>query len=316
MSHDVRNRSEETAPLHEERLARARLALEGLSVGDAFGETFFVNEDLAQERIAERVLPASPWTYTDDTEMTLSVVTVLRDYGEINQEVLAERFAAHYDIRRGYGPNMHGLLARIREGESYSTAAASLFGGQGSHGNGAAMRVAPVGAYFADDREAVLEQARRSAEVTHTHPEGIAGAIAVAVAAACAWNWREDSSVPDQRAFLDNILRFVPDSVVGERIRHARNLAPDASVRLAVSALGNGVGLSAQDTVPFALWCAARHLDDYEAALWLAVSALGDRDTICAIVGGIVALYTGEQGIPVEWLRAREPLPMGTKERL
>jgi ADP-ribosylglycohydrolase len=104
-------------------------------------------------------------------------------------------------------------------------------------------------------------------------------------------------------------MRSVPDSVVRERIRHARNLAPEASDRLAVSALGNGVGLSAQDTVPFALWCAARHLNDYEAALWLAVSGLGDRDTICAIVGGIVALYTGQQGIPTKWLQVRESLP-------
>ena len=154
-----------------------------------------------------------------------------------------------------------------------------------------------------------IEQARRSGEVTHTHSEGIAGAIAVAVAAALAWKERDVSSVPSQKIFPDSILAYVPDSVVRERLRHARNLASDASVRLAVSALGNGVGLSAQDTVPFALWCAARHIDDYEAALWLAVSGLGDRDTTCAIVGGIVALSTGKQGISPIWLQAREPLP-------
>jgi ADP-ribosylglycohydrolase len=67
------------------------------------------------------------------------------------------------------------------------------------------------------------------------------------------------------------------------------------------------------DTVPFALWCAAQHLDDYEAALWLTVSGLGDRDTTCAIVGGIVALFTGTDGIPAEWRHAREPLPDGIR---
>ena len=61
--------------------------------------------------------------------------------------------------------------------------------------------------------------------------------------------------------------------------------------------------------MPFALWCAARHLDDDEEALGLTVSGLGDRDTTCAIVGGIVACYVGEEGIPVAWLQAREPLP-------
>ena len=73
--------------------------------------------------------------------------------------------------------------------------------------------------------------------------------------------------------------------------------------------LGNGVKVSAQDTVPFCLWCAAKYLDNYEEAMWATVSALGDRDTTCAIVGGIVACYTGVEGIPPDWLAAREPLP-------
>jgi ADP-ribosylglycohydrolase len=80
-------------------------------------------------------------------------------------------------------------------------------------------------------------------------------------------------------------------------------------VSLAVSALGNGECISAQDTVPFSLWCAARRLGDYEEALWLTVSGLGDRDTTCAIVGGIVVCFTGSGAIPGDWLRAREPLP-------
>ena len=77
----------------------------------------------------------------------------------------------------------------------------------------------------------------------------------------------------------------------------------------AVAALGNGAGVSAQDTVPFALWCAGHRLGDYEEALWLTVGGLGDRDTTCAIVGGIVSLFTGPDAIPEGWLHAREPLP-------
>ena len=61
--------------------------------------------------------------------------------------------------------------------------------------------------------------------------------------------------------------------------------------------------------MPFALWCAGHRLGDYEEALWLTVGGLGDRDTTCAIVGGIVALFTGPDAIPAEWLDAREPLP-------
>ena len=66
--------------------------------------------------------------------------------------------------------------------------------------------------------------------------------------------------------------------------------------------LGNGVNVSAPDTVPFCIWCAAHNLTNFEQSLWKAVSILGDRDTICAIVGGIKA----DEHIPPSWLQAVE----------
>jgi len=293
----------------DERYARARLSLEGLSIGDAFGDRFFVDTDLVTRLIERRVAIAAPWPYTDDTEMALSIVSVLRRCGRVDQDLLAASFSGHYNPSRGYGPAMNGLLDWIGQGVAWQDLSRRLFHGQGSFGNGAAMRVAPLGAYFADDLAVVVEQARLSAEVTHAHPEGIAGAIAVAVAAALAANLDLAAPVPTRREFLDQILSHVPDSVVREKIRHARNLAAGASVTLAVSALGNGTGISAQDTVPFVLWCAGECLASFEEALWLTVSGLGDRDTTCAMVGGIVACRSGPAGIPVAWLEAREPLP-------
>ncbi len=78
-------------------------------------------------------------------------------------------------------------------------------------------------------------------------------------------------------------------------------------VRTAVAALGNGMGVVSQDTVPLTIWCVARHLGDYEESLWTTVAALGDRDTTCAIVGGIAVLHPQAE-IPAEWLADREPL--------
>ncbi len=293
----------------EARLARARCSLEGLSVGDAFGERFFLPPGMAIARIEERVLPAAPWPYTDDTQMALSIVSILRQYGAIDQDRLAESFAEQYDPSRGYGPAMHGLLRAIRAGRPWSEAARGQFEGQGSYGNGAAMRVAPLGAFFADELDMVVEQAARSAEVTHTHPEGIAGAIAVAVAAAWAWRLGQDQKLPSRPEFLDLILPHVPSSEVRAKIRWARDALASTSVESAVFMLGNGTGVSAQDTVPFVLWCAGEHLHNYEEALWLTVSGLGDRDTTCAMVGGIVSLYCGIDSIPAAWRQAREALP-------
>jgi ADP-ribosylglycohydrolase len=61
--------------------------------------------------------------------------------------------------------------------------------------------------------------------------------------------------------------------------------------------------------VPFALWCAARHLDDYVAAVKNTIVGGGDCDTNAAIVGGIVALSAGRDSIPTEWRQQKEPLP-------
>ena len=171
---------------HADRIRRARLSLEGLSLGDSFGERFFLPATLAESLVEQRVLPAPPWQYTDDTVMALSIVETLEIHGEIDQEVLAQRFSRKYrlDPGRGYGGMAHRILREIGEGSPWQRVSPAAFGGMGSMGNGGAMRAAPIGGYFWDDLEVASEQAQRSAEVTHAHPEGQAGAAGVAVAAA------------------------------------------------------------------------------------------------------------------------------------
>jgi ADP-ribosylglycohydrolase len=172
----------------------------------------------------------------------------------------------------------------------------------GSMGNGGAMRASPIGAYFSDDLPRAAEAARQSAEVTHAHLEGQAGATAVAVAAA----WVADGGTRPGEMF-EAVLAHTPDSETRVGVARAAALPLDYDVRTAVSALGNGTRVLSQDTVPFALWCAAGRLGSYEEALWRTVSGLGDRDTTCAIAGGIIILHP-EAEIPEEWLASREPL--------
>ncbi len=169
-------------------------------------------------------------------------------------------------------------------------------------GNGAAMRVAPIGAYFFDDFQRAIDEAKASSEVTHSHPEAIAGAIAVAVAAAyCARN-------TNPNGLLETVIEFTPDSDTRSKIKRAADLCPTSTIESAVNLLGNGINLCAYDTVPIALWFAANNLESFSEAIWQAVSALGDRDTICAIVGGVVALGVGRENLPQTWLDRRESL--------
>ena len=298
---------ESHAQTRRDRLARAYQSLQGLCCGDAFGERFFVREEMALSLIDQKALPAPPWMFTDDTMMAISIVSTLEEREEIDQYHLASSFATNYDPTRGYGPAMHGLVASIRQRRGHwREEAQALFGGQGSFGNGSAMR-APLGAYFADDLDRVAEQAERSAVTTHCHPEAVAGAIAVALAAALAWRGRNNPQPPSAPEFLQQVHH--PASDVRRGIQKAIDLPNGTPVRTAVSILGNGSLVTAQDTVPFALWSAARHLNDYQEALWATVSGLGDRDTTCAIVGGVVVMYTGIRSIPKEWVDCREPIP-------
>lgn len=293
--------------MHDEARARARLSLEGLSVGDAFGEThgFLPPDERARDASEAFALEAGRWAWTDDTAMAISIVEQLIARGGIDEAALAEAFAARHTAEpgRGYGRGAHQVLAMIREGTPYDVAAASLFDGTGSAGNGGGMRSAPVGAYFAGDVAAVVEHARRSAAPTHANLDGIAGAIAIAVAAA-----RVFAGERDGKRLLEAVIEHTPSSATRDGLIKARGLR-EMEPAVAAHVLGNGAYVRSADTVPFAVWCAARHVRDYEAAMWTCVDVGGDVDTMCAMVGGIVVGAVGESGIPVRWRSAREPLP-------
>lgn len=293
-------------------LDRAIASLEGLSVGDAFGQRFFGPDDWAKEQVTARRLPPSTWITTDDTEMATAIVDVLAEHGHIHASALARAFVRRYaaEPNRGYGGGASRLLQRIRDGAAWSEASRELFGGAGSMGNGGAMRVAPIGAYFADDLLSVIREARVSAAVTHAHIEGQAGAVAVAAAAA--WACRERAG-SNPAGLLPFAQRLCPPGPTHDGLRLAQRLPAATTPTEAAELLGSGARLLSSDTVPFALWCASRHLDDFEAALWAAVEGLGDRDTTCAMVGGIVAAVAPP---PSRWVQSREPLRFEMRKKI
>ncbi|WP_127503123.1 ADP-ribosylglycohydrolase family protein [Actinoplanes solisilvae] len=278
------------------RLALALESLAGLSVGDALGAQHFV------ARVDTTDPPPAPWPWTDDTEEACCLVAALGE-GDFDRDGFADRLGRHHDPYRGYGPGAVVMLREIREGLPWPIAAAAAFDGQGSAGNGAAMRAAPLGAWHADSLAHAAAQGARAAEVTHAHPEGIAGGVAVTVAAAVATAGRLDGHRP---ALLRTVAAHTPEGHVRDGLIRAGRLR---DVGEAAYELGNGARAMARDTVPFAVWVADRFLDDYPAAIAACLRAGGDVDTTCAIAGGIVAAYTGLAGIPEDWLAAREPLP-------
>lgn len=287
--------------------AAARSSYDGLSVGDGLGQTFFADRDHmdALAAIAARRAPPAPWRpCSDDTVMATAILHGLERHGRVDQEALAADFARRFALdpeRRGYGPMAYWLLHQLVGGRPWREVSPEVFRGQGSLGNGGAMRVAPLGAFFADDLARVVAEARASAEVTHFHPDGQAGAIAVAVAAALLVRGAAGG-------LLDGVLAATPEGETRAGLVRARELL-GAPVREAVAALGDGRLVRSSDTVPFALWCAARCPRSYEDAVWLALQGLtepeSDRDTMLAIVGGVVGAVAPP---PPAWVAAREPL--------
>lgn len=287
----------------------AKKSLLGLSIGDAFGDSFFGDLDTVNNYIDNRIVPRNTkWEYTDDTVMAIAVLNNLVANGKIDQDMLAKQFASNYrkDINRGYGGTAHKILREIGEGQPWQEVSASVFDGQGSMGNGAAMRAAPLGAYFYDDLNLLQSEVAKSAEVTHYNLEARVGATAIAYAASLALNLRLTNTQLSAEAFIKEVHDQLEDSDTKAKVGKAMYIPGTYRIDTVVSILGNGIKLTSQDTVPIAIWCAANHLTNFEDALWRAVSALGDRDTICAMVGSIVILNAPYETVPQEWLNSVE----------
>lgn len=288
----------------------ALLSLQGLAVGDALGERMFIHHMDIREIADDVDGPNGPYWYTDDTEMATALYEHFHEHNGVTEDALAQKFAQRYcqDPDRGYGAGARRVLSAIHAGISWREAAGNEFGGSGSMGNGAAMRVAPLGAFLSQRFDEVVDHASRSARVTHTHLEGIAGAVAIALSAAVAAKHHRGNADGCRKDMAKMLLQLMPASKTKEGIEKALQLSSTTSTAEAARQLGCGFNIVATDTVPFCVWNIQRSLDDYREALLGTIEVGGDTDTNAAIVGGVVACFTGLEGIPTSWREECEPL--------
>lgn len=298
------------------RLSLAYRSLKGISIGDAFGESFFGDTAGVLQHIDNRTMPETKWEFTDDTVMAIAVYEQLEN-GGIDQNDLAQQFSKNHqlDMYRGYGATSRRILREIEEGRNWRDVSREVFDGMGSMGNGAAMRVGSIGAFYYDNLDKVKELATLSAVVTHANPEGIAGAVAVAIATALATRIEVDGAMFSTEQFINAVADAIPGTDTQTKIRKATSVPYNYQIETVRSILGDGTNMTAQDTVPFSIWCAAHNLDNFEESLWKAVSILGDRDTICAIVGGITVMSSGSASVPTEWLSSVEDIDRSSFRR-
>ena len=267
----------------------------GLAVGDALGAAWEgMTSDLIFEmgpadKIVEHASGREIY-YTDDTQMTISVVQTLIELGTIEKHYLARKFAENYHPDRGYGQGARRIINAIGAGEDWETLAANVFNGKGSLGNGGAMRVVPLGLFFAPDLNLVAEQAALSAAPTHTHEIGVDGARLMAVAAALA---AESAGQPfDRQAFLTQLRSFAETEEFQWQFDHALELEPHQSLR------SFGCSLEAQRSVVTSVMCFANSPDSYPETISRAIGQGDDVDTLAAMAGALAGARLGIGGVP------------------
>jgi poly(ADP-ribose) glycohydrolase ARH3 len=292
-------------------ISRFEACLLGSALGDAIGE--IAQHDLrgfGATPLEDLIAEEEVLRYTDDTAMTIALAESLVALGRVDEGHLGDRFRLAWNREpwRGYagGPPMIFALV-AKEGCGYLEAARRVsmaaFDGQGSCGNGAAMRAAPVGLLY-HGQPALREEAEAQARVTHLHPAGVDGSVLQAKAVALAL-LGDPSSPLDTGIFLDALEEDAGTEIMRERLAAVRSLAAGkATDSEAASVLGRGE--TAQDSWPFALWSFLVHPDSFEACLNCAATNGGDADTVAAMACAISGARLGMEALPERWLSKLE----------
>jgi ADP-ribosylglycohydrolase len=221
----------------------------GAIAGDIAGSIY---ENLRTKRKDVRLFGRLA-TFTDDTVLTVAVADAILGDGDYARAI--KSYARRYPLR-GYGPRFVAWMVKPGYKPYHS------------FGNGSAMRVSPVG-FACDSEQEVLQEARRSAECTHNHPEGIKGAQATALAVYLARVGADKESIRKriQAEFGYDVSRTVDE------------IRP-----------GYAFDITCQGSVPEAI-IAFLDSTSCEDALRNAISLGGDSDTQACIAGGIAEAY-------------------------
>ena len=266
------------------RLDKYRGCLIGVMLGDSFG--------LAVERRGEAVFEDNKiWgQYSDDTQMTLALAECLVDNGaEMTQEQLAQSFAEHYDVRRGYGGFCGPILEDIRDGTPWHLAVAKHKPKGGSWGNGCAMRIAPLALA---GRKAMSTESM-CAVTGHTHEDALRWARVM-------WGQiRTLAAGSNGRRHPEHLLSMMGKFIMREQhfswIVNNLDMPPEAAAK----ALGNGY--SAAEAVPCAIWAFWSSIKKGPVAvLHQAARIGGDVDTITSMAGALAGAYFGYRKWPKE----------------
>jgi ADP-ribosylglycohydrolase len=230
----------------------------GAIAGDMVGSVYEFNNI----KTTEFPLFSPGCRFTDDTVLTVALADAI-----LNSADYTEKLKEYYRSypKAGFGGSFR-IWAESADNNPYN-----------SWGNGAAMRISPVGFAYESLAE-TLQMAEKFTAVTHNHPEGIKGACATAAVIYLA---RTGSGKEKIRSYIEGTFGY-------DLHRSVDSIRPDYHYEI-----------SCQKTVPEAI-IAFLDSTDFENALRLAVSLGGDSDTLACITGGMAQAFYGMVPLDIE----------------
>lgn len=278
----------------------------GSALGDAIGELAFTHTE--KDCLISRLDRVTELSYTDDTAMAIGLAESILEADGFDQQHLGNTFRNNFEKEpwRGYAsgpPTIFSMVQRL--GITYTEAAHRLFGGEGSLGNGAAMRIAPLGLFFYNAPD-LYEMASASAVVTHAHPVGIDGAAVQARAVADAvGHYPQDQDNFQPAHFIQGLIDFSLTTKIQSKMKLVKELITlDIPPDDAAGRIGRTV--SVHESMPFAVYSFLRYPQSFEETLFCAALHGGDRDTLGAMACAISGAYLGIDAIPEPWTNKLE----------
>jgi len=289
-------------------------SLLGTAVGDILGAGI---EGLSRKTIQQRYGEVRDFLdtgrgfgcYTDDTEMTLALTHSIIQNNGVDAEHCAGSYARFYNPWRGYGAGAHAVMNALRQGADYRKTGYMVFK-DGSFGNGGAMRIAPVGLVYHNKNDEPLKKAVFDAvQCTHTHPEGVDGALVQAKAVAILTNI-DNTADFDPMSFLEKLCQIAEVEIIKKKILYLKEvLKKDIDDETAIGFLGNGI--RASEAVSCALLATVKYHSTPEATVIKSVNFGGDTDTIGAMTGAQMGALHGTDWIPSRWVDNMENREFG-----
>lgn len=296
-----------------------------------FAETAVRNCDFGNTAEHHRGMPFGQ--YTDDTQLTRELMLSLVDEGAWVPEDFADRIARIFarDGVVGYGGATQEAATKLIDGAPWDEAGTP----PPRAGNGAAMRAAPIGLFFWNDVEGLVNATHEQSIITHKAPMSVAAAVAVAAATAMCLNAGKNTSGPHEPGWWQWLARFVSkesEDYAGD-IREMADMVfkgrkgadacksgdDDERRTVAKWVLQNddgrwsGVSPFARTSVLWSLYCLMAYPKDVWKAVELAVWVGGDSDTIAAMAGAMVGAHVGIDRFPEKALQTVVPLIQDAK---